>query len=467
MLPDVFLNIHRLYDLFVDIVERSGGTFVFKGPWFVDMDMLGTIDPANIHHIMNTNFSNYPKGTEFQKMFDIFGDGLFVADSDSWKNQRKIARALITHPRFRQFLVKTTKDKVEKGLIPVLEHVSKQGLVVDLQDLVHRLSLDIGFTLASGFDPKYLSIDLPENKFSKALDEAEQVIFYRHITPEILWKLQRWLKFGQEQKMKKAWETIDHIAAEHISRKRVELCEGKISENEGEFVDLLTSYINMKGEIILSSKSHDEFLRDTLVNFFIAGRENSLSWFFWLVFTHPQVEAKIREELKSIIPAKEAEGWWLFDTEELKKLVYLHAAMCETLRLYPPIPMEHKAPLQSDILPSGHHVNPKMKILFSPYVMGRMKLIWGDDCLEFKPERFIEQGRIKHEPTYKFVAFNTGPRTCIGKEIALTQMKAMAADIIHNYRVQVVEGHPVVPTYTSILLHIKHGLMVRISRRWA
>ncbi|XP_011025646.1 PREDICTED: cytochrome P450 86B1-like [Populus euphratica] len=467
MLPNLFLNVHRFLPWSTELAERNNGSYLIRGPWFFNMDILATIEPANVHHIMSTNFSNYHKGPEFQKMFDIFGDGLFIADSDSWKNQRKIAMALTTHRKFYQFLVKTTQDKVEKGLIPVLEHVSKQGLVVDLQSLIHRFSLDVGFKLVTGHDRELLSIENREDTFSRALDDAEEVIYFRYLKPEILWKLQGLLGFGPEQKMKEAWEIIDQVAATSISKKREELRGGNISKREGE--DLLTSYIKMEGEIFIGSKSRDEFMRDTIVNFLIAGRENCLAWFFWLVFKNPRVEARIREELQSIIPEKEAKDqWWLFHTEELKNLVYLQAALFETLRLYPAVPVEHKKPIQPDILPSGHHVNPKMKIVFLAYAMGRMTSIWGKDCLEFKPERFIsERGGMKHVPTNKFVAFNTGPRTCIGKNIALTQMKAMAANIIYNYHVQVMEGHPVVPAGNSILLHMKHGLMVRIARRWA
>ncbi|KAI8031955.1 Cytochrome P450 86B1 [Camellia lanceoleosa] len=64
------------------------------------------------------------------------------SDSDMWRNQRKLAQLQLSHPWFHQLLVKTTQDKVEKGLIKVLEHVSKQSLVVDLQDLFQRLRFD-------------------------------------------------------------------------------------------------------------------------------------------------------------------------------------------------------------------------------------------------------------------------------------------------------------------------------------
>ncbi|XP_065629685.1 alkane hydroxylase MAH1-like [Quercus suber] len=193
------------------------------------------------------------------------------------------------------------------------------------------------------------------------------------------------------------------------------------------------------------------------------GISAGLIWFFWIVATHPYVEAKILEEIKE----------HLFDNgtskdlniDGLSKLVYLYGAICETLHLFPHIPFEHKN--KYDILPSGHSIRPNTTILCSLYSMGRMESIWGEDCLDFKLERWIsESGGIVHVPSFKFIAFNAGPRTCIGKDIAFIQMKIIASAIIWNYYVHVIEGHPVSPSI-SVLLHMKHGLKVRISKRQA
>ncbi|KAH9718172.1 hypothetical protein KPL71_022110 [Citrus sinensis] len=135
--------------------------------------------------------------------------------------------------------------------------------------------------------------------------------------------------------------------------------------------------------------------------------------------------------------------------------------------LYPPVPFEIRIPLQPDVHPSGHQVNQNTHVLISAYSMARMTSVWGEDCREFKPERWItEDGRIRHEPPHKFFSFNAGPRICIGKDIAFTLMKATAASIIHNYDVQVVKNHPV--TYNlSIGFRMKHGLLARVSKRSA
>ncbi|KAK4371398.1 hypothetical protein RND71_010873 [Anisodus tanguticus] len=465
MLPATLVHIQQIHERCTISMRASGGTFLFKGPWFANMDILSTVDPANVHYIMSANFINFPKGPKFKEIFDVLGNGIFNADLDMWKVQRKTTRALITHHEFYKFLVKTSRDKVEKGLIPVLDHVCHEGSIVDLQDLFQRFTFDTTCILVTGYDPGCVSIDFPDVPFSKAMDDAEEAILFRHALPEIIWKLQRWLKIGQEKKMIRARETLDYTIDKYISKKHEELKErGNLKESEDGF-DLLTFYL--KEEHNLGVKCDDKFLRDTIVNLMIAGRDttsSALTWFVWLVSTNPQVEKKIRDEINSIIPNEEVGKFRLFNVQELNKLVYLHGALCDSLRLYPPVPFQHKEPLEEDTLPSGHKVHPKMKILFSLYAMGRMESIW-KDCMEFKPERWIsERGTIKHEPSYKFMVFNAGPRTCLGKEVAFTQMKAVAAAIIHNYQVELVKGHPVEPN-ASVILYMRYGFKVRINRR--
>ncbi|KAJ4825819.1 hypothetical protein Tsubulata_040162 [Turnera subulata] len=478
MLPALLLQLHRIHDWWTEILEKSHSrTFLFKGLWssnMESMDWVLTADPSNVHYIMSSNFSNFPKGCEFKEFFDILGDSIFSTDSDLWKSQRKLAVELISRPLFYKFQVKASREKVEKGLIPVLEHASQQGLVVDMQDLFGRLTFDTTCLILTGHDTGCLSISFPEVAFTNAVADAEEAIFYRHILPRSIWKLQRWLNIGEEKKLKRAWQTIDGFIGEIISAKKEELSQKK-EIDDGQGIDLLASYM-MEDLTVMGWKSLDvdKFLRDTIFSLMVAGQDtvsSTLSWFFWLVLRNPHVEKNIRDELKATLPVANqstsrprGQECRLFDdVEVLKRLPYLHGALCETLRLYPPAPLEHKSPVTPDILPSGHRVNPKKKIYISLYAMGRMTSIWGNDCMEFKPERWItNDGGIKHEPSYKFLAFNAGPRTCLGKNIAFFQMKAAAAAIIYNYTVQLVPGQTITPSLT-IVLGMKHGMKVNNS----
>ncbi|XP_071912575.1 alkane hydroxylase MAH1-like [Coffea arabica] len=473
VLPAVLFTYNKLHDAIVEHLQMIGRTsYLIKLPWFVNMDIVGTVDPDDVYHVMIANFANYPKGPEMKRIFDVLGDGIFTSDFDPWKNQRKLARLLINHQRFQKFMVKTNWDKVEQGLIPVLEHFAENSQIVDMQDVFQRLTFDTTSKFITGYDPGCLAVDFPEVEFAKAMDEVEEAIVMRYFLPENVLKFLSFVGIGRMKTTSKAYATLDQAIAKYISMKKEELKKGNKSyegDDNGEGFDLLTSYVK-EGER-MGMVFDDKFFRDTTLNLMIAGRDTTssgLTWFLWLVSTHPEVEKKIREELKaSISPSgEEDEKFRIFKFDEIKNLVYLHAALCETLRLYPPVPFQHKTPHKPDILPSGLHVTPKMKVMFPLYAMGRMESIWGKDCKEFKPERWIsERGRVKHEPSYKFLAFNAGPRTCLGKEVAFTQMKAVAAAIIHNYNIQLVEGHPVIPN-VSVILYIKNGLKVRVTKRW-
>eukprot|EP00262_Sarcandra_glabra_P016537 TRINITY_DN542_c0_g4_i1.p1 TRINITY_DN542_c0_g4~~TRINITY_DN542_c0_g4_i1.p1 ORF type:complete len:529 (+),score=51.04 TRINITY_DN542_c0_g4_i1:196-1782(+) len=462
MLPTLLSNFNRMHEWGVEILRESGLNFMFKGPWFAQMDSLVTCDPANTNHIFITNFSNFPKGSDFLEIFDVLGDGIFNSDSDSWRIQRRIAHTIMSSGSFRRFGEKTSREKVENGLIPLLDHTARRGLVVDLQDLFMRFTFDSTYILVFGTDPGCLSDTFPMVPFAKALDEVEEVLLSRHVVPKLWWKLLRWLKIGEEKKLAEAWETIDHFITQNISTRKMDGSDGS---------DLLTSYINYRLDDELGSGKSDKFLRDTAVNFMLAGRDTTgvaLTWFFWLVSQNPDVETKILEELRMKLADRDEgsqEKPVVFDPKELGGLVYLHGALCESLRLFPPVPFEHKSVTKSDILPSGHKVSRTTKIFVSLYAMGRMEGIWGEDCLEFKPERWItERGRAKFEPSYKFLAFNSGPRTCLGKDVAFTQMKAVVAAMLYNFHVEVIQGHPVCPKM-SIILHMKNGLMVRVRER--
>ncbi|MCL7026598.1 hypothetical protein MKW94_010330 [Papaver nudicaule] len=68
-------------------------------------------------------------------------------------------------------------------------------------------------------------------------------------------------------------------------------------------------------------------------------------------------------------------------------MVYIHASLCESMRLYPPVPIDSKEAASDDILPDGTIVMKGMRVSYSPFAMGRMENLWGSDCNEFKPER--------------------------------------------------------------------------------
>ncbi|KAL1556059.1 alkane hydroxylase MAH1-like [Salvia divinorum] len=451
MLPAILLNLCRIHDYVTEVLTACGGTYRIVGSRLFNIDMLLTSDPANIHHVLSRNFSNYPKGPEFRKIFDIIGDGIFAADFELWEIHRKTTIAQLKHADFNEFLERAVWQKVEDGLFPVLDHFCGREEGLDLQDVFQRLAFDNICKVVLDSDPCSLRVGLPLFPCEKAFSAVAEPLLRRHILPEWVWTVQRWLNVGDERTLAEAAAAFDGFIYPRVAGGNVlKAFEKMYSERKS----------------VAVNASLGEFLKDTSLSLMFAGRDTTsacLTWLFWLVAQNPASVRKILEEMEAELGLEKK--WRPFTSEESHKLVYLHGALCESLRLFPPLALQHKAAVQPDILPSGHRLARNGKLIISFYSVGRMESVWGKDCLEFKPERWIcPNGKIKHEVSYKFPAFNAGPRTCVGKDMAFVQMKMVAAAILYGYEVRVMEGQRVSPR-DSIILHAREGLKVLLCKR--
>ncbi|RRT72726.1 hypothetical protein B296_00034220, partial [Ensete ventricosum] len=216
------------------------------------------------------------------------------------------------------------------------------------------------------------------------------------------------------------------------------------------------------------------FLRDVCVNFILVGRDTSsvaLAWFFWLLNRHPEVEKRILGEIRKITEGRggDEDGELVFKPEEVKRMEYLHAALSEALRF--DMLADHcfafvlrGQAVEDDVFPDGTVLKKGTKVIYAIFSMGRMESIWGKDCRDYKPERWLKDGRFMSESAYKFTAFNGGPRLCLGKDFAYYQMKFVAASILRRYHVKVMENHPVVPKL-ALTMYMKYGLKVTLCAR--
>lgn len=467
MLPSLILNLQRLYDWGVDMLRDSGGTHVFKGPWRSNLDAIVSCDPEIIEYVLKINFSNFPKGQDFYEEFhDLLGDGIFNADFERWREQRKMSSLHFNSRSFRQFMAEAVSQTVEKRLIPVLADAAEKNLTLDLQDVFLRYTFDNTCSVVFGKNLGCLAVDMPQIPFAKAFDECVETTFYRQITPRLFWKFMRFLKLGKERRMLDALKILKGFVDDLIDFKKKEIIISR-----GGTRDLLACFM-LQFEPEELSGSH-QFLRDMVLNFVIAGRDTSgvaLAWFFWLLSRHPRVEEKVFQELLAILNQRSSsQKMEPFTAKELQDCIYLHATLTETLRLYPSVPNDHKGVLHRDVLPDGTCIEPGMKFVYNIYALGRMQSVWGPDSLEFKPERWIDVSgdgklRMKKESMYKFLAFNAGPRTCLGKDMAYLQMKAAAAGILRRFHVRVVENQVVKPKL-SLILAMKNGLLVTLQER--
>ncbi|KAL5232091.1 hypothetical protein ABZP36_030867 [Zizania latifolia] len=485
MLPSLVLGLRGdMYEWVTGVLKSRGGTFTFHGPWFTNLHCVVTADPRNLEHLLKTKFGSFPKGPYFRDTVrDLLGDGIFGADDEVWRRQRKAASLEFHSAEFRALTASSLVELVHGRLLPVLADAEASGAAVDLQDVLLRLTFDNVCMIAFGVDPGCLQPGLPEIPFAKAFEDATEATIVRFITPTTVWRAMRALGVGHERVFQRSLAGVDKFAYDVIRKRKEEVAAENggqaTSAGAGRRSDLLTVFTKMRDADTGAAAYSDKFLRDICVNFILAGRDTSsvaLAWFFWLLGNNPAVEANILEEIEGIVAARrrssspppassaEAEEELVFHPEEVKRMDYLHAALSEALRLYPSVPVDHKEVVEDEVFPDGTVLKKGTKVIYAMYAMGRMESIWGEDCREYKPERWLRDGRFMSESAYKFTAFNGGPRLCLGKDFAYYQMKFAAASILHRYRVAVVHGHPVAPKM-ALTMYMKHGLKVTLSKR--
>ncbi|KAI7735382.1 hypothetical protein M8C21_008322 [Ambrosia artemisiifolia] len=469
-LPVLFLNRSRIHDWIAGNLRSAGrnGTYqttTIALPFFACKQGFYTVtcNPKNIEHILRTRFYNYPKGPTWQTAFhDLLGQGIFNSDGETWLIQRKTAALEFTTRTLRQAMARWVSRTIKTRLWVILEKASNEHFSVDLQDLLLRLTFDNICGLTFGKDPETLSIELSESPFATAFDSATEATLQRLLYPGFLWRLKKLFGIGAEVRLQKSLQVVEDYMSEALSARKLNPSD-----------DLLSRFIkkcDVEGNLF-----PNHVLKRIALNFVLAGRDTSsvaLSWFFWLVMNNQSVESKIINELTAVL--KDTRGSdpksWISDPlvfEEADKLVYLKAALAETLRLYPSVPEDFKYVINDDILPDGTRVPAGSTVTYSIYSVGRMKSVWGDDCLEFKPERWLSATGDRFEPPndgYKFVAFNAGPRTCLGKDLAYLQMKSVVSAVLLRYRLSLVPGHRV-EQKMSLTLFMKNGLKVYLHPR--
>ncbi|KAF5200094.1 Cytochrome p450, partial [Thalictrum thalictroides] len=306
MLPSLFIGVHTgIYEWITTLLHHQNGTFMFKGPSFSNLNCVVTCDPRNLEYLLKTKFLNFPKGEYFRNTVrDLLGDGIFSADDETWRRQRKTASIEFHSSQFRTMTAESLIELVHSRLLPVLEDSIKHSTPVDLQDVLLRLTFDNVCMIAFGVDPGCLSQGLPEIPFARAFEEATEVTVLRFFTPTFIWKAMRYLNLGTERKLKRSIREVHEFAngVIHTRKKEISLEMG----NKKLKSDLLTIFMRLKDEE--GKPFSDKFLRDICVNFILAGRDTSsvaLSWFFWLLEKHPEVEKRILEEINNIIAQRE------------------------------------------------------------------------------------------------------------------------------------------------------------------
>ena len=336
--------------------------------------------------------------------FPMFGDGIFTQEGAAWKHSRELLRPQLQYKQYENLQIfKQSADDLLDAI------ASQTGGTINLQPLFFRFTLDVTTEFLFGESVKSLKAPgtTGESGFAQAFNLAQEYVVKRFRLLDFYW-----LIGGSE--FYKACNDVHRFADQIIDR--------NLSRSSG------------KARVFLDAVANDtedrDALRGQIINLLVAGRDTTaclLTWTFFLLVRHPDIMAKLREEVTSSCPNQSE-----LTRMNLRKMTYLQNVLKETLRLYPSVPINTRTATRTTVLPTGGGPDRTSPVLvpkgtavaYSVYSMHRRPDLYGMDAEIFRPERWEESMPMHQDKTkaaWGYLPFNGGPRICIGMDLAMTE----------------------------------------------
>ncbi|ETK73122.1 hypothetical protein L917_19647 [Phytophthora nicotianae] len=465
---ELLSNSERMHDWIADqIVPRNGEPFTLSLPGKDDMMFIAK--PEHIEQVLKTQFDNFPKSQHIHDVFfDLLGDGIVITNGETWKRQRRVLVNLFSARTLREHMTPISQKYVVK-LRSIFEEAAVSNKPMDAFGLMHRYTLDVFAEI--GFGTEMNLLEGRYQPFAEAIEESQYIVSARFKQPDALWKIKRWLNVGSEKKLRHAIDVIDEhimrIVSEAIQRRQERkeaIKAGKdVKPADKDIVSIILDSMETNNQVVDPVE-----VRNIAAAALIAGRDttaDALGWLLHVLSENPNVEAKLRSELLKHMPKLATDSKYVPTVEELSEVPYLEATIRELLRVMPAGPLIATHCVRDTVFPDGTFVPKNTDIGIAFYTTGRLTSVWGEDALEFKPERFLdaETGEIIKVSSSKFCAFSAGPRICVGRNLAYLEMKIVIANIVSRFHL-VPEPNQPTPAYTQgITLGMQTPLMMRVE----
>ena len=392
--------------------------------------------PASIKYVLQEQARNYNKDLITYTLFRPFlGQGLLTNDGPSWLQQRRLIQ-----PAFHRQRLLTYGPLMTEATLAMLERWQtpcEEGRPVPIEEEMMRLTLRI-------VGQALFSLDLASETstigaaVTTVLAHAADYVF--HPFPPLSAPTPR------NRRMQRAIHQLDQLVYRMILQRR---------SREPERADVLALLLSTQDEETGQGMT-DRQVRDEVMTLLMAGHETTattLTWTWYLLGSHPEVERRLQAELEAVL------GGRVPTVEDLAELKYTRMILEEALRLYPAAPVLSRKAIAADEL-QGYPIAANSMIIISPYAMHRHPAFW-DEPERFDPERFTPD-RAAARPAFTYFPFGGGPRVCIGNHFAMMEAQLILATVAQRYQLRLLPGHPVEPQMV-VTLRPRSGLPMTIQ----
>ena len=388
-------------------------------------------NPEDLEHILITNRANWPKGPDYEILKGVMGNGLFTDDFDSWERHRELL-----NPVFR---MKYVNGLMGTMIAPITRAVAQLDAGPDAQDvemvaLMTNTTLEVvGHALFSQSFTAYLGNDAAE-----AMAEGLRLgsLFLRLLilvqppkfVTDVAWKLmhsdrQLPSAIGEFQRIQKRFNDFCKLVVDN-----------RIA-NPTDDEDVLNLMLRARDE---HGAMTAERIYSEGITLMLAGHEttaNGLSWFWYLMASHPEARRRMLDEIDTVLQQRTP------TLHDIPKLKWTMACFDESMRLYPPAYGITRQCLEDDVV-GGHPVKAGTTAWILMCNIHRDPRYWPEPD-RFDPERFMPDAPKR--PAMSFIPFGGGRRICIARNFALQEVALIIAMFSQRYVFDLAPGQTVEP----------------------
>ena len=373
----------------------------------------------------------------FRRPLDVLAQwngrhSVIITEGAEWLRQRRLAQPAFHSRRF---------GKYGEVVVALTQRWMQQRQAFEIVQEMTDLALAINTTILFGSD---VNAEAPH--IGEAVAFLSSVAIREFTQP---FTLPDWLPLPGKARKRWAIRYLDETVRGIIRRWRAE------GQDHGDLISMFLLAVDEEGD---GRGMTDEEARDSLVTMLLAGHDTmaaGLSWIWHALARHPEVEAKVVEEIETVLGDRPATA------NDLARLSYLERVIKETLRLYPPAPTVLTRQTLSEVEIGGYHL-PKGSLVHVFAAVTQRDPRWFPEPEKFDPEHFAPE-RVEKLPQFAYFPFGGGPRVCIGNSLAMMTMTLVTATVMQRLRLALAPEQG--PVEWELLMSLRPKRSLRMMAR--
>ncbi|HEX8606012.1 MAG TPA: cytochrome P450 [Pseudoduganella sp.] len=352
--------------------------------------------------------------------------GVFVAEGDAWRQQRRMVMQAFSPTAIRAYF-----DRMAQvGSRLEARWLAAGSGEIDLTGDLKRYTVDVIAGLAFGADVN--TLESGDNAIQDHVETVLAGVARRSLLPFRYW---RWCRLPADRRLERSVLAVRQATNGFIANARAAMAaDPALRERPANMLQAMLAAADQP-----DSGVDDGAVAGNVSTMLLAGEDttsSALAWLIWLLWKNPQALARAQQEVRLELQRHHATS---LTVEAIGALDYLEACALEAMRLKPPAPF---LPLQAlrDTTVLGVRL-PKDTLLWCVLRHDSVDGKVFPEPERFEPERWLPGGKVdKQADRQAALPFGAGPRTCPGRYLSLMELKVAMAVLLGRFDILDVQA---------------------------